>query len=408
MSGAERETITLAEYRPQSLPRVALPEASGELLWRQYSTQVAVEFPSPITSDQWRLTAQGWVGYIPLTSTLGLSLLPKVPIQSLFGMLEYAYGQQTFQILSGLYDTQSLDELYERLAEVLARRVLRRCRDGLVRSYIAETEELSVVRGSLNVRRMAQRPWDTRLECTYHEHTADIDDNQILAWTLFIIERSGLCRPERALPIVHQAFRQLQGTVALVPVTAAACTNRRYHRLNSDYAPLHALCRFFLDNSGPHYGVGDKAMVPFLIDMARLYEQFVAAWMQAHLPPAVRLDQQVPYRIDAASGLEFRIDVVLTDAASGRTRCVLDTKYKRVSAPSTDDIAQIVAYAEAKGCQDAILAYPFPPTRPLDAYVGDVRVRSVVFALDAELEQAGQAFLQQVLGKDLYAPAHIG
>jgi 5-methylcytosine-specific restriction enzyme subunit McrC len=155
MSGAKRETITLAEYRPRTLARAALPEASGELLWRQYSTQVAVEFPSPITSDQWRLTAQGWVGYIPLTSTRGLSLLPKVPIQSLFGMLEYAYGQQTFQILNGLYNTRSLTELYERLAEVLARRVLCRCRDGLARAYIAETEELSVVRGSLNLRRKA-------------------------------------------------------------------------------------------------------------------------------------------------------------------------------------------------------------------------------------------------------------
>jgi 5-methylcytosine-specific restriction enzyme subunit McrC len=88
---------------------------------------------------------------------------------------------------------------------------------------------------------------------------------------------------------------------------------------------------------------------------------------------------------------------VLSDAATGIARCVLDTKYKRVSAPSTDDIAQIVAYAEAKGCQDAILAYPFPPIRPLDAWVGDVRVRSVTFALDAGLEQAGRTFLQQVL-----------
>ena len=35
-------------------------------------------------------------------------------------------------------------------------------------------------------------------------------------------------------------------------------------------------------------------MVPFLINMARLYEQFVVAWMQAHLPHAVILDQQVP------------------------------------------------------------------------------------------------------------------
>jgi 5-methylcytosine-specific restriction enzyme subunit McrC len=86
---------------------------------------------------------------------------------------------------------------------------------------------------------------------SYQEHTADIDDNQILAWTLWVIGRSGLCRPDRALLIVRHAFRQLQGAITLVPITAAMCVDRRYHRLNSDYAPLHALCRFSLAHSGP-------------------------------------------------------------------------------------------------------------------------------------------------------------
>jgi len=319
-------------------------------------------------------------------------------------MLEYAYGQQTFQILSSRYESESLEDMFERLAEVLARRVLRRCRDGLVRSYITETAELSVVRGNLNVRRMAQRPWDTRLECTYQEHTADIDDNQILAWTLFVIGRSGLCRPDRALPIVRQAFRQLQGAITLVPVTAADCVGRRYHRLNSDYAPLHALCRFLLAHSGPTHTLGDHTMLPFLVDMARLYEQFVVAWLRAHLPHHLTLTAQERYDIDRASGLVFAIDVVLRDAASGAVRCVVDTKYKRITTPSTDDIAQVVAYAKAMHCHDAVLAYPFSPTRPLDATIGDVRVRSVTFVLDQDVESAGAAFLSDLLPIHRTAP----
>jgi 5-methylcytosine-specific restriction enzyme subunit McrC len=369
----------------------------GERLWHQHGKQVLVEFPSPITGGQWRLTAQGVVGYIPLSATLGLSLVPKVPIRSLFGMLEYAYGLQAFQILGGQYDALSIEELYERLAEVLARRVLRRCRDGLVRSYVTETTELGVVRGNLNVRRMAQRPWDPRIECTYQEHTADIDDNQILAWTMWVIGRSGLCRPERALPFVRQAFRQLQGAVTVIPVTPADCVGRRYHRLNSDYAPLHALCRFLLEHSGPNHTVGDHAMLPFLVDMARLYEQFVVAWLREHLPASIVLTAQERYDIDRASNLTFAIDVVLRDAVSRKVHCVLDTKYKRVSTPSTDDIAQVVAYAKAMGCHDAILAYPFPPTRLVDTMIGDVRVRSVTFALDHDLEVGGMAFLQDIL-----------
>jgi len=397
MSTTERVVIALEEYRPRLLAPEELPLAAGELLWRQYSNQIKVEFPSPATGGQWRLTAQGWVGHIPLGPALSIALQPKVPVRSLFAMLEYAYGQKTFQLLGGLYEALSLEELYERLAAVLARAVLRRCRDGLVREYVSQTEELSVVRGSLNVRRMAARPWDVRLECTYQEHTADIDDNQILAWTLFVISRSGLCRPEHALPAVRHAFRQLQGVTTLRPVAAADCVGRRYHRLNADYAPLHALCRFFLEASGPHHEAGDRAMVPFLVDTAQLYEQCVANWLSAHLPGDLRLVKQEPYIIDRRSGLAFAIDLVLRARASGRALAVLDTKYKRVDTPSTDDVAQVVTYAEATGCHEAFLIYPTAPHRPLDAMLGNIRVRSVVFAVDQQLDQAGAQLLGSIL-----------
>jgi 5-methylcytosine-specific restriction enzyme subunit McrC len=138
-------------------------------------------------------------------------------------------------------------------------------------------------------------------------------------------------------------------------------------------------------------------MLPFLVDMARLYEQFVVVWLSTNIPRGITLTAQERYEIDRANGLAFAIDVVLRDRASGVVRCVLDTKYKRVSAASTDDIAQVVAYAKAMHCHDAILAYPFSPARPLDATIGDVRVCSVTFALDQDLDAAGTAFLSDLL-----------
>ncbi len=37
------------------------------------------------------------------------------------------------------------------------------------------------------------------LQCNYEEHTADVKENQILVWTLYIIGRSSLCS-ERVSP----------------------------------------------------------------------------------------------------------------------------------------------------------------------------------------------------------------
>ncbi|MBK9713363.1 MAG: restriction endonuclease [Kouleothrix sp.] len=396
MSATPATALTLQEYVPRLVSRERLSDAAGTLLWRHYADQVRVEFPSPITGGQWRLTSTGWVGYIPLEPHLGIALHPKVPLHDLFRMLEYAYDLRSFRLLDDQFDCQSLEELYERLAGILARKILDRARDGMYRDYVARTEQLPYIAGAVDVVRLARRPWDVQPECTYHEHTVDIDDNQILAWALFTITRSGLCT-ERTRASVRRAYRQLQSTVTLTPVRAGDCVGRRYHRLNADYAPLHALCRFFLEHSGPHYEAGEHTMLPFLVDMARLYEQFVVAWLRAHLPSNITLAAQERYEIDPSSGLAFAIDVVLSDSRSGAALCVLDTKYKRVDMPATADVAQVVAYAQAKHCRDSLLAYPQAPARPLDAIIGDVRVRSVTFALGDDLENAGASFLDQVL-----------
>jgi hypothetical protein len=76
---------------------------------------------------------------------------------------------------------------------------------------------------------------------------------------------------------------------------------------------------------------------------------------------------------------------------------ILDTKYKRPDKPSSDDIAQAAAYAESKRCCEAILVYPSLKTGHTKSEVGRIRVRSIPFSLDADLESAGQTFLAQIL-----------
>ena len=94
--------------------------------------------------------------------------------------------------------------------------------------------------------------------------------------------------------------------------------------------------------------------------------------------------------------LHFQIDLVLYDE-QGRAISVLDTKYKAPSSPSADDVAQVVAYAEAKGCRDAVLLYPIPLSSPIDLLVGDVRVRSLHFPLDGDLDAGGTRLLEELV-----------
>lgn len=399
MRTLKRNIITLHEHQPQLLPYDALPTAAVEKLWRDYPHYVEVEFPSPRTAQCWRLTAQEWVGFLPLTPTVALALHPKVALPHLLRMMEVAYGLENVAWGSGLYQVQSLPAFFEGLALLLARRVLERCRRGLHQAYEERGERLPYLRGQLELAPLLRTPWQTAAPCRYQEQTADVEDNQILAWTLHRLSQSGLCS-ETAAGTVARAQRTLQHHITLHPFNAAACRHRLYSRLNADYAPLHALCAFFLEQSVPEHQPGIEAMLPFVINMPRLYERFVAAWLKANLPSRYRLQVQERHPLSPGE-LYFEIDLVLYDTQSGPQNsavcCVMDTKYKTADkALAAADIAQVVAYAAAKGAPEAILIYPSGELTGVETYVGKICVRALSFPVQLDLNAAGQLFLTRL------------
>ena len=395
MSEAASKQIILTEYQPLRLAREALSTDDGLRIWHSYGAQVAVEFPSPKTGDSWQLTANGWVGVAPVTHDLTLLIGPRVPLSNLFGMLEYAYDPRGVRWLPGMVTVDTVVGVYESLAVLLARQVLHLHRHGLAQHYSERRGAIPAMRGRIIG---VPQPPAIAPTCAYSELTVDCLANRIPLWTLHGIMQSGLCG-ERALSVVRQAYRLLRGGVTLTPVTPDDCVRPIAHQRDVAYAPLHAICRFFLEGLGPGWHSGDHHMLPFWVEMTRLFERFVAAWLRSHLPAGVTLSAQQRVRLDADPPLTFILDIVLHSATTGVPLLVLDTKYKPVTAPSTDDIAQVVSYAQAIGCHDAVLVYPATLARPLDTAVGDIRVRSATYDLSGDLDAGGMALLA-----DLHLP----
>lgn len=389
------QILQLTEYQPTDLAPESFPVSVFTHLYHNYDQnggKLEVQFPSPRTNGRYRLTPQGWVGWIPASSDLHLSLLPKVSLHNLFRMWQTAYRLPDIFWQDELVQVESLREFYEGLAVILAKMVLHRSRQGFHQAYLPQTEALPYIRGRIN---HLPQPPQTAVTCTHHIHTPDLPDNQILAYTLEQILRSRRC-DESAQTAVRQAYRSLQGVVSYAEFEAGECNGRFYTRLNQDYQPLHALCRFFLAHTGPSYQSGDYAIQPFLINMATLFEQFVAEWLRQNLPSPWQLKAQELVHIGANRDLQLQIDMVLYDE-NGNPHAILDTKYKTPIKPSQADISQIVTYAKAKNCHEAILVYPEPLPRPLDIWLDDLHIRSLTFSLDRDLETAGQRFLQTVL-----------
>jgi len=83
-----RRPISLVEHESILLAQDEMTREEGEGLWRRYRDHVEVDFPSPVTSGNWRLSAEGWVGHLPVSEEFAVEIKPKVGVHNLFRMLE--------------------------------------------------------------------------------------------------------------------------------------------------------------------------------------------------------------------------------------------------------------------------------------------------------------------------------
>ncbi|MDG5790134.1 hypothetical protein QA612_22085 [Evansella sp. AB-P1] len=387
--------IELREYEPVYLEQEKLAVEDALRLLHSYDGKITVEFPSPKSNYCWILRSMGVVGYLPLNEKKGLYLKPKVPIHNVYMMLSYSYELNDVLFLEEHVECETLQEVYELLALKLARQVLKRTKNGIYREYQEQREELPYLRGRMDVQQAMRQPWNPKLTCEFEEHQADIEDNHILYWTLYKILQSGFIQ-ERNLPLVRRAYRGLQPFVNLQKVTYQLCLNRLYNRLNLDYKPMHLLCLLFLQNIGPTHQIGETKSVPFLIDMAALFERFVAKLLANHLPFPLQLNAQEHITIGKHKEIQFFIDLVILDSQTREVKYVLDTKYKTHEKPSASDVSQVVTYALAKDCNEAILIYPSKETVPINEYIGDIKVKSCVIDISNDLEKCRQEIMEVI------------
>ncbi len=387
------QPIHLTEYQQIYLSAERLTQPEAQRLWAHFRPVIHLDPPSFKNNNQWALTPQGWAGHIQLSAKTTFVISPKVSVQNLFRLLQQVYQLPQFSWLDGVSQAETVQGFWDVLAGELADRVLDRQRKGIAKEYVSKRELVGVVRGRIDARHLATESASPQIMCDYAEQTADLPQNQILAFTLRQIALTGLCSPQ-VLRRGNRAWRQMP--VAPVPFTGHEPLGFEYSRLTEDYRPMHALCRLFLDGLEPthHHGQNGADMLPFLLNMPQLYEKFVAQWLSQNLPHGFSLREQERVRLDSLQSRHVDIDLVIYDSDQ-RPVMVLDTKYK-AGEPTNDDIYQVTFYAREIGCQSAGLVYPIQPKTPLRGQNKDVAYRSLTFSLDQEPDAAGAAFLDQL------------
>jgi 5-methylcytosine-specific restriction enzyme subunit McrC len=380
------------------IPSNQLSQESALTIYNDFKNKISIDFPNPINQNCYVIRSNGYIGQVPINDEFLLIIKPKVPIQNIFSMLEYAYNLKSIQFLDGITGYDSVEDIFEYLASIFAKMVIKRNKKGLYQSYIEKSEHLPYIKGRLNVKSTASALINKsiKIECEYDELTADLIENKIIAWTLYRLLSYDIKRQDVRLEIRH-AYRAISGRVETTQIEIKDCVNQLYNKLNEDYKPMHALCRFFLEHSGPLQNRGEHEYVPFILNMPILFESFVAEWLKINIPDGWDIEKQYNIELDENREYSFKIDLVIFEKSSHRVLAVLDTKYKRTTRPLINDIHEIVSYAVRMNTESAILIYPSLNTKANSIPVGDkVKVYCITFDLNKDLKEAGDLFLKSI------------
>jgi len=138
-------------------------------------------------------------------------------------------------------------------------------------------------------------------------------------------------------------------------------------------------------------------MLPFVISMHQLFEEFVAVWLAGKLKEDGRFSLSIQYSVEAGS-FTIRPDLVVEDSQTGIPVLVADTKYKASDSIDQDDVYQVVAYAQKLSCSEAVLIYPFRSDSRYSYDWNGILTRTVEFDLQQSLDVAGEVFLREMFG----------
>jgi 5-methylcytosine-specific restriction enzyme subunit McrC len=149
-----------------------------------------------------------------------------------------------------------------------------------------------------------------------------------------------------------------------------------------------------LEGASVSEDIGTFSFRTFLVDMNKLFEEFVTQVLLEHQPSNLKLLPQMSMPLDREGKVTLRPDLVVQRADD--VILVADCKYKRTSPDEfqNHDIYQALAYCEAAGIPESLLIYPLHLLSSRDeirVLRVDITVRRITIDLGGSLNELREA-----------------
>ena len=315
----------------------------------------------------WELRPLSKVGAVAVGG-VEVHVAPKVPIDRVVFLLEYSLGSVGWQVPPVHVDVAP--DLLLAVVEVFERAASRALQQGVLQGYRTVEETATVVRGRvLHAEQLRHRfglplPVDVRFD----DFSVDTPENRLLRAAAGIARRL----PGVSGGLRHRLLRldaQLDGVTRVAPRSVLEPWYPT--RLNSRLFPALRLAEVIWRSSSFEAGDDDLAVSGFVIDMAKVFEDFVCTALGRALVGRAggSVRTQDPWALDAAGAVGMKPDLVwyADDGgspppgrrAAGRPAAVVDAKYKaeKPAGFPNADVYQMLAYCTRLGLPMGWLVY---------------------------------------------------
>ena len=249
-------------------------------------------------------------------------------IKNIYYMLSYAFtalDQSGFEDV----DRESFDNIHDLFAAILAKGIGRQLKQGLYRQYIPCREELTAMRGKLDMPgtiqdRIARKQ---RLACEYDELSENGLFNQILKTTVMLLLRHGSVSPQHKSALKKEML--FFSNVDELEPASIHWSAIRFHRNSGAYRMLLGLCRLVLDGMLMATEEGSYKLATFVDEqrMERLYEKFILEYYIRHWPQLGASASRIPWALD--DGADTLLPAMQSDITlhHGGATLIIDAKF---------------------------------------------------------------------------------
>lgn len=342
------ERHTLTEHQSRELP---LTPWQAQALVDACAGRIDV---SPAEAPgTFRVKAHQHVGTVAVPG-LELAIRPKVPLANLFTMLDVAEARIAWQDDDVGYGREI--QLLPALAMLLAKATELALGRGLLRAYRAEEDLLLTLRGRVDLARQLRRPAQAfPVACRFEEFTVDVLENRALRAALRrCLVLGGV--PERTRSLLRGQLARL-ADVQDLPVRAEDIDRITINRLNRHYERALKLAAIVLRHTTLVDAAGPDRASAFLVDMNKVFEDFVTERLARALRGRLRVITQRRHFLD----LERQVTIIpdLELESDGRLVFVADVKYKLSddALGRNADYYQLTAYTTSLGLPAGMLIY---------------------------------------------------